>query len=169
MSYHLNYICLDISIAVLESDYNNITHVVTKEYPLNAACKQHDIANSRDTSLKADRVLEGRACFEGGKKGRSTSGRTEGNTTAECYSFPIKVRRFSTTDPPICWTFSLGYVGRGAGAVAKTVIDAKNAKKKLSEDQRHNEAMVHLGSSLYLRKDVVSIRKNKKTSIEAAQ
>jgi hypothetical protein len=44
----------------------------------------------------------------------------------------------------------------GASAIAKTVIDAKNAKKKLEEDTRHNQAMEEIGkkgSGLYLRKN----------------
>ncbi|XP_074034178.1 uncharacterized protein isoform X2 [Leptinotarsa decemlineata] len=47
---------------------------------------------------------------------------------------------------------ALGSLAGGASAIAKTVIDAKNAKKKLEEDQRHNKAMKHLGSGVYLRK-----------------
>jgi hypothetical protein len=51
---------------------------------------------------------------------------------------------------------ALGSLAGGAGAVAKTVIDAKNAAKKLMEDRRHNEAMEAIGakgSGLYLRKN----------------
>ena len=49
----------------------------------------------------------------------------------------------------------LGGLAGGASAIAKTVIDAKNAKKKLEEEQRHNKAMEEIGkkgSGLYLRK-----------------
>ncbi|KAJ8910952.1 hypothetical protein NQ315_014958 [Exocentrus adspersus] len=44
----------------------------------------------------------------------------------------------------------------GASAIAKTIIDAKNAKKNLEEDHRHNAAMESIGakgSGLYLRKN----------------
>ncbi|KAJ8914483.1 hypothetical protein NQ315_002755 [Exocentrus adspersus] len=44
----------------------------------------------------------------------------------------------------------------GASAIAKTIIDAKNAKKKLEEDHRHNAAMEAIGakgSGLYLKKN----------------
>lgn len=50
---------------------------------------------------------------------------------------------------------ALGALAGGASAVAKTVIDAKNVKKKLEEDRRHNAAMEEIGkkgSGLYLRK-----------------
>lgn len=42
-----------------------------------------------------------------------------------------------------------------ASAVVKTVIDAKNAQKKLDEDRRHNEELGVIGkkvSRLYLKK-----------------
>lgn len=45
----------------------------------------------------------------------------------------------------------------GASAIAKTVIDSRNAKKKLEEDKRHNKTMEEIGrigSGLYLRKNV---------------
>ncbi|KAJ8913121.1 hypothetical protein NQ315_006039 [Exocentrus adspersus] len=44
----------------------------------------------------------------------------------------------------------------GASVIAKTIIDAKNAKKKLEEDHRHNAAMEAIGakgSGLYLKKN----------------
>lgn len=50
---------------------------------------------------------------------------------------------------------ALGSLAGGASAIAKTVIDAKNAKKKLEEDQRHNVAMEEIGkkgAGLFLRK-----------------
>lgn len=48
---------------------------------------------------------------------------------------------------------ALGSLAGGASAVAKTVLDAKNAKKKLEEDQRHNRAMeAKIGNGLYLRR-----------------
>uniref|UniRef100_A0A6P7FDE0 Uncharacterized protein LOC114329197 n=1 Tax=Diabrotica virgifera virgifera TaxID=50390 RepID=A0A6P7FDE0_DIAVI len=48
---------------------------------------------------------------------------------------------------------ALGSLAGGASAIAKTVIDSKNAQKKLEEDKRHNKAMEHLGKGLYLRKN----------------
>lgn len=51
---------------------------------------------------------------------------------------------------------AIGSMAGGASAIAKTVIDAKNAKKKLEEDKRHNHAMEEIGkkgSGLYLRKN----------------
>lgn len=47
---------------------------------------------------------------------------------------------------------ALGSLAGGASAIAKTVIDAKNAKKNLEENQRHNKAMESIGRGLYLRK-----------------
>lgn len=50
---------------------------------------------------------------------------------------------------------ALGSLAGGASAVAKTVIDVKNARKKLEEDRRHNKAMEEIGkrgSGMYLRK-----------------
>lgn len=50
---------------------------------------------------------------------------------------------------------ALGALSGGASAIAKTVIDAKNAKQKLAEDQRHNQVMEEIGrkgSGLYLKK-----------------
>lgn len=51
---------------------------------------------------------------------------------------------------------ALGSLAGGASAIAKTVIDAKNAKKKLGEDQRHHKVLEEIGkkgSGLYLRKN----------------
>lgn len=48
---------------------------------------------------------------------------------------------------------ALGALSGGAAGIAKTVIDAKNAQKKLEEDQRHNRAMESIGKGLYLRKN----------------
>jgi hypothetical protein len=48
---------------------------------------------------------------------------------------------------------ALGSLAGGAGGVAKTIIDAKNAQKKLEEDHRHNKAMEALGKGLYLRRN----------------
>lgn len=50
---------------------------------------------------------------------------------------------------------ALGSLAGGASAIAKTVIDAKNAKKKLEEDTRHNKVMeaINDGKGLYLRKN----------------
>lgn len=50
---------------------------------------------------------------------------------------------------------ALGSLAGGSGAIAKAIIDAKNAKKKLEEDRRHNAAMEAIGkegSGLYLKK-----------------
>jgi len=47
---------------------------------------------------------------------------------------------------------ALGSLAGGASAIAKTVIDAKNANKKLEEDKRHNQAMESIGHGLYIRK-----------------
>lgn len=47
---------------------------------------------------------------------------------------------------------ALGSLAGGASAIAKTVINAKNAKKKLEEDKRHNAAMESIGKGLYLKK-----------------
>ena len=51
---------------------------------------------------------------------------------------------------------ALGALAGGAAGVAKTVIDAKNIKKKLEEDGRHNKAMEAIalgrkGSGLYMK------------------
>lgn len=52
---------------------------------------------------------------------------------------------------------ALGSVAGGASAIARTVIDAKNAKKKLMEQKRHNkfieEEIGKRGSGLFLRKN----------------
>ncbi|KAJ8910598.1 hypothetical protein NQ315_003968 [Exocentrus adspersus] len=51
---------------------------------------------------------------------------------------------------------AVGSLAGGASAIAKTIIDAKNAKKKLEEDHRHNAALESIGakgSGLYLRKN----------------
>ncbi|KAJ8909676.1 hypothetical protein NQ315_011380 [Exocentrus adspersus] len=51
---------------------------------------------------------------------------------------------------------TVGSLASGASAIAKTIIDAKNAKKKLEEDHRHNAAMEAIGakgSGLYLKKN----------------
>lgn len=50
---------------------------------------------------------------------------------------------------------ALGSLAGGSGAIAKAIIDAKSAKKKLEEDKRHNAAMEEIGkkgSGLYLKK-----------------
>ncbi|XP_056643808.1 uncharacterized protein LOC130449810 [Diorhabda sublineata] len=47
---------------------------------------------------------------------------------------------------------ALGALSGGAAGIAKTVIDAKHAQKKLEEDVRHNKAMERIGSGLYLKK-----------------
>ena len=52
---------------------------------------------------------------------------------------------------------SVGTVAGGASAIAKTIIDAKNAKRKMEEQKRHNKVMEEIGrkgSGLYLRKNV---------------
>ncbi|KAJ8912173.1 hypothetical protein NQ315_006138 [Exocentrus adspersus] len=41
---------------------------------------------------------------------------------------------------------AVGSLAGGASAIAKTIIDAKNAKKKLEEDHRHNAAMEAIGA-----------------------
>ncbi|KAJ8914247.1 hypothetical protein NQ315_003612 [Exocentrus adspersus] len=51
---------------------------------------------------------------------------------------------------------AVGSLAGGASAIAKTIIDAKNAKKKLEEDHRHNATMEAIGvkgSGLYLKKN----------------
>ncbi|KAJ8915470.1 hypothetical protein NQ315_003233 [Exocentrus adspersus] len=51
---------------------------------------------------------------------------------------------------------AVGSLAGGASAIAKTIIDAKNAKKKLEEDHRHDaaiEAIGAKGSGLYLKKN----------------
>ncbi|KAJ8914336.1 hypothetical protein NQ315_011324 [Exocentrus adspersus] len=51
---------------------------------------------------------------------------------------------------------AVGSLAGGASAIAKTIIDEKNAKKKLEEDHRHNAAMEVIGakgSGLYLKKN----------------
>lgn len=51
---------------------------------------------------------------------------------------------------------ALGSVAGGASAVAKTIMDTKEAKKRLEEQKRHNRAMEAIGkegSGLYLRKN----------------
>lgn len=49
---------------------------------------------------------------------------------------------------------AIGALSGGAAGIAKTVIDAKNAKKKLEEEQRHNKAMEAIGAKgLYLKKN----------------
>lgn len=51
---------------------------------------------------------------------------------------------------------ALGSVAGGASAIAKTITDAKNARKKLEEEHRHNITMEEIGkkgSGLYLRKN----------------
>jgi hypothetical protein len=47
---------------------------------------------------------------------------------------------------------ALGSLAGGASAIAKTAIDAKNARKKLEEDRRHNAAMEALGKGIFVRK-----------------
>lgn len=50
---------------------------------------------------------------------------------------------------------ALGSLAGGAGGIAKAVIDAKNAKKKLEEDRRHHAAMEEIGkkgTGLYMKK-----------------
>lgn len=52
---------------------------------------------------------------------------------------------------------ALGSLAGGSGAIAKAIIDAKSAKKKLEEDKRHNAAMEEIGkkgSGLYLKKSL---------------
>lgn len=47
---------------------------------------------------------------------------------------------------------ALGMLLGGGSSVAKTIIDAKNAKKKLEEDHRHNKVMESIGHGLFIRK-----------------
>lgn len=47
---------------------------------------------------------------------------------------------------------ALGTILGGASSVAKTIIDANNAKKKLEEDHRHNKTMESIGHGLFIRK-----------------
>lgn len=54
--------------------------------------------------------------------------------------------------PILAGLSALGSLLGGAGAVAKTVIDAKNATKKLDEEKRHNSAMESIGHGLFVRK-----------------
>lgn len=68
---------------------------------------------------------------------------------------PLKSGGFLPLIPLFAGLSALGALTGGASAIAKTVIDAKNAKKKLEEDHRHNTAMESIGakgSGLYLRK-----------------
>lgn len=48
---------------------------------------------------------------------------------------------------------ALGALAGGGASIAKTVIDAKNAAKKLREDQRHNKELeaISRGSGLFLK------------------
>ena len=48
---------------------------------------------------------------------------------------------------------ALGSLAGGARAVTKTINDAKNAKKNLEEQKRHNKTMEFIGKGLYLRKN----------------
>ncbi|XP_050507334.1 uncharacterized protein LOC126892009 [Diabrotica virgifera virgifera] len=192
--------------------------------PLDAACKQHDIAYSHHTSLeerhKADKELEDRAWerFKSkdasfgeksaallvtggmktkrklgmgcprrrGRKGRYSFNRDVvpkiaksmkrgaslrdtaltavriaksvikklgGRKTVDLPRvLPLKSGGFLPLIPLFAGLSALGALAGGAAGVAKTVVDAKNAQKKLEEDMRHNKAMEHIGSGLYLRK-----------------
>ncbi|XP_049820162.1 uncharacterized protein LOC126264810 [Aethina tumida] len=58
--------------------------------------------------------------------------------------------------PILAGLSSLGALMGGAAGVAKTIVDAKNAKKNLDEQKRHNQRMEQIGkkgSGLYLRKN----------------
>ncbi|KAG5867733.1 hypothetical protein JTB14_010143 [Gonioctena quinquepunctata] len=63
--------------------------------------------------------------------------------------FDYKSRGFLPLIPIFARLSALGTLVGGASAEAKTVIDAKNYKKKLEEVQRHNKAMEHLGYGLH--------------------
>lgn len=70
--------------------------------------------------------------------------------------FEAKEGGFLPLLPILAGLGSLGSLAGGASAVAKTIIDAKNAKKKLEEQSRHNRKMEEIGkqgSGLYLRKN----------------
>lgn len=70
--------------------------------------------------------------------------------------FEAKVGGILPLLPLFAGLSALGSLAGGASAIAKTVIDAKNAKKKLEENHRHNQTMEAIGkkgSGLYLRKN----------------
>lgn len=69
--------------------------------------------------------------------------------------FSSKVGGILPLIPIFAGLSALGSIAGGASAIAQTVIGAKNAKKKLEEDKRHNTAMEEIGkkgSGLYLKK-----------------
>lgn len=69
--------------------------------------------------------------------------------------FPSKVGGLLPLIPIFAGLSALGSLAGGASAIAKTVMDAKAAKRKLEEDRRHNAAMEEIGkkgAGLYLRK-----------------
>lgn len=47
---------------------------------------------------------------------------------------------------------ALGMLMSGGSTVAKTVIDARNAAKKLEEEHRHNKAVEMIGNGLFVKK-----------------
>jgi len=54
--------------------------------------------------------------------------------------------------PILAGLSAVGSLLGGASAVAKTVIDTRNAKKQMEETKRHNAAMEAVGKGLYLKK-----------------
>lgn len=105
-----------------------------------------DRKNLRQLSLKAVKLARSAVRKAGGRKRIRIP---------RIIPFETKVGGFLPLIPLFAGLSALGSVAGGASAIAKTVIDAKNAKKKLDEDRRHNTAMEAIGkkgSGLYLRK-----------------
>lgn len=105
-----------------------------------------DRKNLRQLSMKALKLARNTVRKAGGRKRIRIP---------RIIPFETKVGGFLPLIPLFAGLSALGSVAGGASAIAKTVIDAKNAKKKMEEDRRHNAAMEAIGkkgSGLYLRK-----------------
>lgn len=102
-----------------------------------------DRKNLRQISLKALKFARSAVRKAGGRKRIRIP---------RIIPFETKVGGFLPLIPLFAGLSALGSLAGGASAIAKTVIDAKNAKKKLEEDRRHNTAMETIGSGLYLKK-----------------
>lgn len=107
----------------------------------------NDVKNLKQSSLAALRAARLAIRKAGGK---------ENVQVPRVIPFENKTGGFLPLLPLLGALGALGSVAGGASAVAKTVIDAKNAQKKMTEQIRHNKAMEAIGktgSGLYLKKN----------------
>lgn len=153
--------------------------------PLDKACQEHDIAyHSKKNILdrQADQILIEQAKKRGGSKDASVWERSAARIVASPLTVKMKAgagmkKKKRRRQIPLAklggfilpLMAGLGTAVTAGATVAKTLKDAKNAKKLLEETERHNRAMESIaknGTGLFLKpykKTGGNLKKIKKT------